>query len=127
MKTVRDVIEKHYIPVLAGTGPEVDRAKLRQDLKWVQKQRERHYWISLSATALLYLVGLAVLFWHFNQPTLAAGIFSAMGLSYPFLLKYLRDIGKDLTEADWLDALAANLDPETINTILAILMKSNKE
>lgn len=121
MRSVSDVIQEFYVPPLAG-DEEVDLKGLQEALKNAKKQNMRHYWISVSAVAILYVTGLIVLILHFNNPTIAAGIFSAIGLSFPFLLKHLRNIGKDMGDADLLLFLVSGLDEEGVKTMLSILL-----
>jgi len=124
MKNLKSILKKYYTPgVMLGSETEIEPNILRNELRQLRKRINSHYWFSVAMVGLVFIIGLVVLLTYIKEPSHAAAIFGAMGISVSGAVEYMRRLWKEMSQINLVIILASELDTEKISAIVEALIK----
>ena len=128
MKNVSDVLveyEKELRAKAAGAEMGNSESALLRNLDKVIKRNRNIVWLIIGMLIVAFILAVAFIWYWRESPTILAGIFTATGITVPWVIKSLISLWKDISKAETLHVLVAHLnDDETTKKIVGILSEN---
>jgi hypothetical protein len=125
MKNVSDVLIEYKREMRSrAAGAEMGESEsgLLRNLEKIIKRNRSIVWLIIGMLIVAFILAIAFIWYWRESPTVLAGIFTATGITVPWVIKSLISLWKDISKAETLYVLVAHLnDDKTIKKIIDVL------
>lgn len=115
------------VPPHFGPGDENQKEQveqLRRDLKAVSRSSNLYFNICVVLVLVLFVVCCAIAAVNFHQPKQITVLFSATGLSFFGVVRFLLKLWREKVNSDMLLVLAGQMDAADLRKIVQSLLKA---
>jgi hypothetical protein len=107
----------------AVRAPALDKDRLKRDLAAVNKDNNRYFLICVAMVLILFLVSVGVVLTNLAKPDIIKVVMAAFGISSAGLITMMIKLWREKSNIELLILLAINMDPETLKTVITIMVK----
>jgi multisubunit Na+/H+ antiporter MnhF subunit len=118
------VDEMGSIEITSAIDKENTKQNLANELKEIRLKNGTFFWILVIMTIIVFILSCFFVYRFMNDPSKLKTLFGATGITISGLLFFMQRSWKQKTALDMLLALTSSLDPDTIKTIAAALVKN---
>jgi hypothetical protein len=122
MKNVSDVLFE-YKRELQATAERAElggsESNLLRNLNKVVERNRNMVYLLIGMLIISFILAIVFIWFWRDSPTVLAGVFTATGITVPWVITTLTGLWKDISKAETLHVLIAHLDdPETTKKIV---------
>jgi len=102
---------------------EADLKALRRSLERISKSNARYFKLAVALAVAAFVVECALVFLWINNPILIGSVLAGVSGGFALLVKQISQRWKEKIASDLLLVLAANLRPQDLKGITALLLR----
>lgn len=124
MTNLKSVLAK-YVPDARNLGTQLDptrRDRLQDELKKLKSDLRTAWRIRLGAAIIVFVFLLGVGIYYIGSPTVLAGIFSAVGVTFAGALAMMQKVSDDMTRVGMLILIVPELELKEIAKVAHTLV-----